>query len=79
MKRSASSMSSRRSADDHDLGELDPVLAQPLRQPRPVAVGDDPGQHLGAGDDDAGARAHGAQVGRWSAGSSRGALPGRSS
>ena len=40
-------------ADDHDLGDVDPVLAQALRQPRPVAVGDDPRQHLGAGDEDA--------------------------
>ena len=65
-------------AHDHDLRQLDAVLAQPLRQPRAVAVGDDPRQHLGAGDDDAGA-GHPAHCGRWSSGSARGLRPGRSS
>ena len=65
-------MSSRPVADDHDVRELDAQLAQPLRQPRAVAVGDDPAEHLRARDDDAGARAH-VQVGAWSSGSERGA------
>ena len=47
--------------DDHDVRELDAAPAQLLGQPRAVAVRDDAGQDLGAGDDDAGARAH-AQV-----------------
>jgi hypothetical protein len=62
--------------DDDDVGDLDAVVAQLLGQPRPVAVGDDPGQDLGARDEDA--RSH-EQVGRRASGSSRGRLPGRSS
>ena len=46
-------------ADDLDHRGVDAELAQPLGQPRPVAVGDDAGQHLGAGDEDPGA--HGAR------------------
>ena len=65
-------------ADDDDLRHLDPALPQPLGQPRAVAVGDGPRQHLRAGDDDAGADAH-PQVGRSDSGSSRGRLPGRMS
>ena len=42
-------------ADDEDVGDLDPELGQPFGDPGPVAVGDPPGQHLGAGDDDPGA------------------------
>ena len=45
-------------ADDRHVGELDAALAQPSGQPGAVAVGDDPRQDLGSGDDDAGARAH---------------------
>ncbi len=45
-------------AADGDRRQVDPQLAQPVRQPRAVAVLDPAGQHLGAGDDDAGARAH---------------------
>ena len=41
-----------------EVGEVDAALAHPLGQPRPVAVGDDPREDLGAGDDDAGAGAH---------------------
>ena len=66
-------------ADDRDLGQIDPSLTQPLGQPGPVAVGDDARQDLGTGDDDGRAGAHGAQVGRLPAGSSRGARPGRTS
>ena len=50
-------------ADDDDRLEVDPELAQALGQPRPVAVGDAAREHLGAGDDDARARAH-VQLGR---------------
>ena len=66
-------------ADHDDVRQLDAALAQPLGEPRAVAVGDHPRQHLGAGDDDAGADAHPAQVGRSDSGSSRGRLPGRMS
>ena len=45
-------------AADRDVGELDAQLEQPVRQPRAVAVAHPAGQHLGAGDDDAGAGAH---------------------
>ena len=45
-------------ADDRDVGEVDAELAQPLGQPRAVAVGDAAGEDLGAGDDDARAGAH---------------------
>ena len=62
-KRSAPRMSSRPVADDRDVREVDAELAQPLGEPRAVAVGDAPGEDLGAGDDDARAGAH-AQVGR---------------
>ena len=65
--------------DDQDLRAVHAGLAQPLRQPRAVAVDDDPGQDLRAGDDDARARAHDTHVGRTSALSTRGRLPGRSS
>ena len=47
---------------DQDLRDLDAALAQALGQPRPVAVGDDPRQHLGAGDEDA--RSHCLTAGR---------------
>ena len=43
---------------DDDVADVDPQLAQPLGQPRPVAVGHPPGEHLGPGDDDAGADSH---------------------
>ena len=46
-------------ADDLDHRGVDADLAQPLGQPGAVAVGDDPGQHLGAGDQDPGARGRG--------------------
>ena len=48
-------------ADDDDVGDLDAQLAEPLRDPGPVAVGDPAGQDLGAGDEDPGphAVAHG--------------------
>ena len=63
-------------ADDVDHGRIHPVLDEALGQPGAVAVGDDPGQDLGAGDQDPGPhgsrrranRAH-AQVGRWAAAS----------
>ena len=57
-KSSAARMSRRPVADDHDVGQLDACAAQALGQPRAVAVADDAAQHLGAGDDDAGARGH---------------------
>ena len=38
--------------DDGDHLDVDPEVAQLLGQPRAVAVGDDPGQHLGAGHED---------------------------
>ncbi len=41
-------------ADDLDHRGVDPDLEQTLGQPRPVAVGDDPGQHLRARDEDPG-------------------------
>ena len=50
-------------ADDRDVRDVDAELPEPLGQPRSVAVDDPPGQHLGAGDDDAGACAHPPQVG----------------
>ena len=40
-------------ADDLDHRGVDAELAQALGQPRTVAVGDDPGQDLGSGDEDA--------------------------
>ena len=40
-------------ADDLDHRRLDADLAQALGQPRAVAVGDDPGEDLGPGDQDA--------------------------
>jgi hypothetical protein len=46
-------------AADRDVGEVDAELAQAVGQPRAVAVAHPPRQHLGAGDDDPGARAHG--------------------
>ena len=61
---------------DHDVRQLDAALAQPLRQPRPVAVGDDPRQDLGAGDDDARADGH-PHVGRSASGSALGLPPAR--
>ena len=45
-------------ADGQHLGHLDPELAEPLGQPRPVRVGDLPGQQLGAGQQDPGAHLH---------------------
>ena len=56
-------------ADDDRVRVVDAELAQPLRQPRAVAVAHAAGEDLGAGDDDAGAGAHAPQVGagrRWS-------------
>ena len=44
--------------DDERVRVLHPQLEQALGQPRPVAVGHAAGEHLGARDDDAGARAH---------------------
>ena len=38
--------------DDEDLGHLDPALGQPFGDPRPVAIGDPPGDHLGSGHND---------------------------
>ena len=43
-------------ADDLDHRGVHADLEQALGQPRPVAVGDDPGQDLGAGDQDPGSR-----------------------
>ena len=56
-------------ADDLDHRCVDAELGQALGQPGSVAVGDDPGQDLGARDEDpgAGGLAH-AQVGSWPAG-----------
>src|SRR5690606_14650173 len=51
-----------------DLDHVDAQLAQPLRQPGAVAVGDQPVEDLRAGDEDAGPRGH-VQVGSASAGS----------
>ena len=45
-------------AADRDVRQLDAQLEQAVGQPRPVSVLDASGQHLGAGDDDARARAH---------------------
>ena len=45
-------------ADDRDRDRIGAEREQLLGQPRPVAVRHAPGQHLGAGDDDAGANAH---------------------
>ena len=47
-------------ADDDDVPDVDAQPAQLLGQPRPVAVGHPAGQHLGPGDDDAGAYGAGA-------------------
>ena len=66
-------------ADDEDLRAVDPRAAQPLRQPGPVGVADDPGQDLRSRDDDAGACAHEVQVGRADALNTRGLRPGRRS
>ena len=46
-------------AADRDVRQLDAQLEQAIGQPGPVAVLDAAGQDLGAGDDDAGACAHG--------------------
>ena len=54
-------------ADDDDRRRVRAQLEQPVRQPRAVAIRDAPGQHLGAGDDDPRADAHGLQTGRLSA------------
>ncbi len=76
------SSAARRSAgavgDDHRVRELQAALAQALGQPGAVAVGDDPREHLGPGDHDAGASGH-VQVGRRPTGSSRGLRPVRRS
>ena len=45
-------------ANDRDMREVDPELAQALGQPWAVAVADTPAQHLGAGDDNRRPRAH---------------------
>ena len=58
-------------ADDERERVVDAELAQAVGQPRPVAVRHPPGQHLGAGDDDARAGAHAPQLGRLAAGSGR--------
>ena len=42
-------------ADDLDHCGVDPDFPESLREPWPVAVGDDPSQDLGAGDEDPGA------------------------
>jgi hypothetical protein len=55
-------------ADDDDVRGIDADLAQALGQPGAVAVGDDPAQDLGAGDEDSGARAH-PQFGAFATGS----------
>ena len=64
--------------DDDDVRDLHAPVAQPLRQPRPVAVADDPRDHLGAGDDDARADGH-PQVGRSDSDSRFGLPPARTS
>ena len=43
---------------DGDVGQLDPLLEQPVRQPGAVAVLYPAREHLGAGDDDARACRH---------------------
>ncbi len=45
-------------ADREDVRDLDPELAEPLRDPGAVAIRDPRGDHLGARDQDAGAHAH---------------------
>ena len=71
----------RRPVADHDrMPQLDAVRPQLLRQPRPVGIGDQAAQHLGAGDDDPRAHAHVAQSPTRTRSLSRfGALPGRNS
>ena len=54
---------------DHGEGEVDAELAQAVREPRAVAIGHAPGEHLGAGDDDAGPCAHPRQLGQLARGS----------
>ena len=54
MNRSAASRSSGRSPTIWIIASVDAELAQALGQPRAVAVGDDPGQDLGARDQDPG-------------------------
>ena len=53
-------------AHDRRVGEVHAELAQPLGQPRTVAVAHPAAEHLGAGDDYSRARAH-VQVGSWPA------------
>ena len=76
-------------ADDEDHRGVDSDLCQALRQPGPVGVRNDPGEHFGAGDEDAGPQRRGgggrarrggghAQRGCWAA-ESRRAEPGTSS
>ena len=45
--------------DRDDVGDVHPLLLETLGDPRPVAVGDPTGQHLGARDDDSAPNAHG--------------------
>ena len=49
--------------DDDDVPDVDAEHPQLLGQPRPVAVGDPAGQHLGARDDDPARAAHGLTLG----------------
>jgi len=53
-------------ADDRRVRDIDAELAQPLCEPRAVAIADPPRQDLRARHDDAGPRAH-LQVGSWPA------------
>ncbi len=49
-------------ADDEDVGDVDAELGQAFGDPGPVAIGDPPGQDLGAGDDYPAAAAPGAEA-----------------
>ena len=60
MKRERREHVLRAVADDRRVREVDADLAQPLGEPRAVAVADPAREHLGARHDDAGARAHAA-------------------